>query len=177
MPTYEYKVVPAPTRGVKARGIKTPEARFANSVEQVLNQMGADGWEYQRAELLPSDERTGLTGSTTNWRNVLVFRRALGGDVSQFQPRVLDLPDDDGTEPGEPVGAFVPAPSVEPPATGEPPRLVATPERGLSDSEEKELRVVAGMTSLPKDPGRHKTGEGGVNDAEGEAGARKPSKD
>jgi len=75
MPSYEYKVVPAPTKGIKARGVKTPEGRFANSVEMVLNAQGADGWEYCRAELLPSDERVGLTGSTTNWRNVLVFRR------------------------------------------------------------------------------------------------------
>ncbi|MEX0279412.1 MAG: DUF4177 domain-containing protein [Ruegeria sp.] len=75
MPRYEYKVVPAPQKGTKAKGVKTPEGRFANSVEQLLNKMGHDGWEYQRAELLPSEERTGLTGSAVNWRNVLVFRR------------------------------------------------------------------------------------------------------
>ncbi|NDW44774.1 DUF4177 domain-containing protein [Ruegeria sp. PrR005] len=74
---YEYKVVPAPARGTKAKGVKTPEGRFSLSVESLLNQMGAEGWEYQRAELLPSEERTGLTGSVTKWRNVLVFRRAL----------------------------------------------------------------------------------------------------
>lgn len=74
---YEYKVVPAPARGTKAKGVKTPEGRFALSVESLLNQMGTEGWEYQRAELLPSEERTGLTGSVTKWRNVLVFRRAL----------------------------------------------------------------------------------------------------
>ena len=77
MQRYEYKVVPAPQKGTKAKGVKTPEGRFANSIEQLLNQMGRDGWEYQRAELLPSEERTGLTGSATNWRNVLVFRRAV----------------------------------------------------------------------------------------------------
>ncbi|MFK7753340.1 MAG: DUF4177 domain-containing protein [Sedimentitalea sp.] len=77
MGVYEYKVVPAPVRGVKAKGVKTPEARFALSVEGVLNQMGAEGWEYVRAELLPSEERAGLTGSSTQWRNVLVFRRSI----------------------------------------------------------------------------------------------------
>ncbi|WP_170758809.1 DUF4177 domain-containing protein [Ruegeria lacuscaerulensis] len=75
MQRYEYKVVPAPQKGTKAKGVKTAEGRFAASVEQVLNQMGEDGWEYQRAELLPSEERSGLTGSIVNWRNVLVFRR------------------------------------------------------------------------------------------------------
>ncbi len=77
MPRYEYKIVPAPNKGQKTKDIKTPEGRFALSVEEVLNEMGALGWEYLRAELLPSEERTGLTGSTTNWRNLLVFRRLL----------------------------------------------------------------------------------------------------
>ncbi len=77
MQRYEYKVVPAPNKGTKAKGVKTPHGRFANSIEQLLNTMGQDGWEYQRAELLPSEERSGLTGSTVNWRNVLVFRRAI----------------------------------------------------------------------------------------------------
>ena len=74
---YAYKVVPAPEKGIKAKGVKTAPARFALSVEQALNQLAAEGWEYQRAELLPSEERSGLTGSTTNWRNLLVFRRPL----------------------------------------------------------------------------------------------------
>jgi len=82
MAKYEYKVVPAPSKGTKAKGVKTPEGRFAVSVEEVLNRMGADGWEYLRAELLPSDERSGLTGTTTNWRNVLVFRRLLEGNAA-----------------------------------------------------------------------------------------------
>lgn len=74
---YEYKVVPAPTRGEKAKGVKAPEGRFALALEHVLNDMGAEGWEFQRAETLPSEERAGLTSSVTVWRNVLVFRRAL----------------------------------------------------------------------------------------------------
>ncbi|AHD10253.1 DUF4177 domain-containing protein [Phaeobacter gallaeciensis] len=77
MQAFEYKVVPAPAKGTKAKGVKTAEARFANSIDILLNEMAAEGWEYQRAELLPSEERSGLTGSTTNWRNVLIFRRAL----------------------------------------------------------------------------------------------------
>jgi hypothetical protein len=75
MQAYEYKVIPAPQKGTKAKGVKTPEARFANSIDLLLNEMAAEGWEFQRAELLPSEERSGLTGSVTNWRNVLVFRR------------------------------------------------------------------------------------------------------
>ncbi|WP_203228031.1 DUF4177 domain-containing protein [Roseovarius dicentrarchi] len=75
MAQYEYKVIPAPTKGQKAQGIKTPEARIANTVEGVLNAQAADGWDYLRTDILPSDERSGLTGSQTVYRTLMVFRR------------------------------------------------------------------------------------------------------
>ncbi|MGD1882461.1 MAG: hypothetical protein ACFB11_09085 [Paracoccaceae bacterium] len=75
MSTYEYKVVPAPNKGIKAKGVKTGEERFALAIQELVNEMSAEGWEYQRAETLPSIERAGLTGSTTEWRNLLIFRR------------------------------------------------------------------------------------------------------
>ncbi|MFA8384381.1 MAG: DUF4177 domain-containing protein [Pelagibaca sp.] len=74
---FEYKVVPAPVKGIKAKGVKTPEARFALGVEQAINELAAKGWEYQRSDVLPSTERVGLTGMETHWRTLLVFRRAL----------------------------------------------------------------------------------------------------
>lgn len=74
---FEYKVVPAPVKGIKAKGVKTPEARFALAVEQAINALPAEGWDYQRSDVLPSEERVGLTGSETHWRTLLVFRRAL----------------------------------------------------------------------------------------------------
>ncbi|MCR8826405.1 DUF4177 domain-containing protein [Pseudosulfitobacter koreensis] len=77
MKHYAYKVVPAPAKGLKGQGIKGPEARYAHAVETLMNEMAADGWEYQRADTLPSTERAGLTGSTTEWRHLLIFRRAL----------------------------------------------------------------------------------------------------
>lgn len=75
MPVYEYKVVPAPTRGRKAAGVKTPEARFALSLEDLFCAMGREGWDYLRSDILPSEERHGLTSSQTVYRSVLVFRR------------------------------------------------------------------------------------------------------
>ncbi|MFM2350022.1 MAG: hypothetical protein RIR04_988 [Pseudomonadota bacterium] len=75
---YEYWVVPAPRKGEKARGLKTGEERFAMALTNVMNSMAAQGWEYQRADALPCDERSGLTGTKTTFHNVLVFRRALG---------------------------------------------------------------------------------------------------
>lgn len=90
--TYEYKVIPAPTRGQKAKGIKAPEGRFANALEIEMNRLSAEGWEYLRADTLPHEERSGLTGSSTSYRSVLVFRRAKVGDVVAFQPETLAAP-------------------------------------------------------------------------------------
>ncbi|OJI92564.1 hypothetical protein LY10_00573 [Planktotalea frisia] len=90
---YEYKVIPAPARGQKGKGVKGVEGRFANALETLMNQMGSDGWEYQRAETLPSEERAGLTSKTTVFRNVLVFRRVIETDVESFEPKLLDAPE------------------------------------------------------------------------------------
>jgi hypothetical protein len=75
MAQFEYRVVPAPLRGIKSKGARTPEDRFALALAEVMNDLGRDGWEYVRCDTLPSEERTGLTGRTTVYRNMLVFRR------------------------------------------------------------------------------------------------------
>lgn len=92
MSRYEYKIVPAPNRGLKGKGIKGPEARFANALEGKMNEMAAEGWEYQRAETLPSVERSGLASTTTEWRNVLVFRRLRENDAEAATPELLPPP-------------------------------------------------------------------------------------
>lgn len=74
---YEYKVIPAPTKGLKAKGVKSGADRFANALQTAMNAMAADGWDYLRAETLPSEEREGLMGKTTVFQNVLVFGRAV----------------------------------------------------------------------------------------------------
>jgi hypothetical protein len=77
MQRYEFKVVPAPRRGDKVRGVKTTEDRFALTLTEVMNAHGRDGWDYVRADTLPCDERVGLTGTKTSFQNMLVFRRVL----------------------------------------------------------------------------------------------------
>jgi hypothetical protein len=74
---YEYRVLPAPVRGRKAPGVKTPEGRFALGLEDLINEMARDGWRYLRSDILPSEERQGLASTTTVYRSVLVFERAL----------------------------------------------------------------------------------------------------
>ena len=146
MSTYEYRVVPAPSKGLKAKGIKSHEARFANAIEELMNTMAASGWEYQRAETLPSIERSGLTGSSTEWRNVLVFRKPRTTDVAAFAPEVLAPPviataavdtDEDGVSDDEPEEH---ADTDEHPAGG----VGAT--QMLSDNGVEETSEVAGMT-------------------------------
>lgn len=75
--TFEYRVVPAPRKGEKARGVRSPEARFALAMSRLFNRMGEEGWEYVRADTLPAEERVGLTGRELRYHALLVFRRAL----------------------------------------------------------------------------------------------------
>ncbi|WP_253949106.1 DUF4177 domain-containing protein [Mangrovicoccus sp. HB161399] len=94
--SYEYQVIPAPERGRKARGAKTPDARYAAALAEVLNAQSAEGWEFQRAEVLPSQEKQGLTGSRTVYVNVLVFRRpASGGSPSALPAAAAEVPGED----------------------------------------------------------------------------------
>lgn len=74
--SYEYKVVPAPLRGTKAKGVKTTQDRFAHALQAVMNDLATDGWEYLRADTLPCEQREGLLSKTTVYQNMLVFRRS-----------------------------------------------------------------------------------------------------
>ena len=97
---FEYTVVPAPNRGEKAKGARTPVDRFALSLTATLNRMAAEGWDYVRAETLPTDERSGLTGRATVYHNVLIFRRSAPGLESAAAPAAATSP-----QPEYPVSA------------------------------------------------------------------------
>ena len=140
MTQYEYKVVPAPAKGLKAEGIKTPEARFANALEQLMNEMGGHGWEYMRADTLPSTERSGLTGSTTEWRNMLIFRRA----VPQADSDATALPETP-VQVATSVAAPVDTDADVDPDEQKTPRAGAT--HMLSDNGVEETSEVSGMSS------------------------------
>ncbi|OYW59080.1 MAG: hypothetical protein B7Z31_06465 [Rhodobacterales bacterium 12-65-15] len=88
MQRYEFKVVPAPRRGEKARGVKTTEDRFALALTLLMNDFGAEGWDYVRADALPCEERVGLTGTKTTFQNMLVFRRPLAEEAATAEPAV-----------------------------------------------------------------------------------------
>lgn len=91
MQRYEYKVIPAPRKGEKSRGVKTSEDRFALTLTLVMNDLGREGWEYLRADTLPVDERAGFTGGTkTSFQNMLVFRRMLEAEAG-VAPKLLTV--------------------------------------------------------------------------------------
>lgn len=120
MTSFEYKVVPAPRQGLKAKGIKGTQARFANALETVMNEHGADGWEYQRTDTLPVEERQGLTGKSTSFQNMLVFRRVLASDaVVDDTPSVAALIEDK-TEEVEAEQVATPEAEPEPEHDAEP---------------------------------------------------------
>lgn len=101
MHRYEYKVIPAPGKGLKAKGLKSPEARFAYALETAMNELGAEGWTYLRADILPSEERQGLTSSHTVYRPLLVFQRPLDPGASAPAPLPMeeaDAPADEAQE-------------------------------------------------------------------------------
>ena len=77
MQRYEYRVVPAPKRAERVKGVRSTQDRFAHALTQLMNDLGRDGWDYQRADTLPCEERVGLTGRTTVFQHMLVFRRTL----------------------------------------------------------------------------------------------------
>ena len=99
MQRFEFKVIPDPRRGEKARGVKTTEDRFALALTTLMNQLGAEGWDYVRADTLPCEERAGFTGSKTTFQNLLVFRRVIDGAQSAAQSSRLMLTEAVGTTP------------------------------------------------------------------------------
>lgn len=72
---FEYKIIPAPTRAAKVRGLKSQPDRFAHTLSEALNALAAEGWEYLRADTLPCEERKGLRGAATVFHTMLVLRR------------------------------------------------------------------------------------------------------
>ena len=82
--------------------------------------MAREGWEYVRADVLPSEERSGLTGRTTVYHNLLVFRRPL---AQRERPEVT-RPMPEYPAQASPAQAPQPAPDA---AVPPPPRL--PPER------------------------------------------------
>lgn len=119
MQHFEYLTVPAPLKGAKIKGLKTASERYAYQLTALLNQLGGEGWEFLRAETLPSEERKGLTGTTLVQHNLLVFRRPSGDSLADSLAK-------------ERRASAAPTPTLEAPATGGP-VYAARPEPQFRD--------------------------------------------
>jgi hypothetical protein len=91
MQQFEYKVIAAPRRGEKAPGAKSTPDRFAVALSHLMNDLGAQGWDYLRADTLPVDERVGLTGTKTTFQTMLVFRRVVAAAATAAEAPVLTV--------------------------------------------------------------------------------------
>ncbi len=93
MKTYEYKVVPAPRKGKRGKGVHGAEGKFANALMVLMNEHGAEGWEYLRTDTLPVESRAGLTGKTTIFQNMLIFRKLTGDSEGETSVvRIVETP-------------------------------------------------------------------------------------
>lgn len=134
MQRYEYRVMPSPRKGEKAKTAKTVPDRFAVALTALMNRMGAEGWEYLRADTLPCEERVGFTGRSTTFQTMLVFRRALAaaepaGRAEVPVPRPAD-PVPVAPRLGTAEGAPGSAPALGPAASVPPPAPAARPASG-----------------------------------------------
>ena len=151
MEDYEYKVIPAPERTVKVKGLKTPGERFAHLLAECLNEAANEGWEYVRAESLPCEERKGLFSKAKSTQVVLIFRRALDYDEPQMESPV-DSPaevfhhaEPDARHAPEPPHRYAEAPDSAPSPAGQSahpiPRFRAEPAlgraQGMGDSSSR----------------------------------------
>lgn len=107
MTQFEYKVVPAPLRSKRIKGVRGNEARFAHTLGELMNTLGTEGWQYLRADILPSEERKGLFRRHTVMRNMLVFRRPLTTEAT-----IAETTAPKAAIPSDPAPAPLSAPST-----------------------------------------------------------------
>lgn len=98
MQMHEYLALPAPRRGQKVKGLKTPTERYAHELTTLLNDLATEGWEYWRSECLPSEERKGFTGTTVVQNHLLIFRRPKAEALAEHAMQSVTAP--------EPVRSF-----------------------------------------------------------------------
>ena len=76
MTYFDYKAVPAPRRAKKSRGVKSASDLFALTITEAINEHARQGWEYLRAERLPSTPSGGWFHKAVEQdETLLIFRR------------------------------------------------------------------------------------------------------
>lgn len=80
MKKYEFKIVPAP-QNVQRGWFQAKDDGFANTVTELMNEMGACGWDYVRSETLSFGRRRWYGAKRVERHEVLVFRRTIAEEV------------------------------------------------------------------------------------------------
>ncbi|MHA1127696.1 MAG: DUF4177 domain-containing protein [Alphaproteobacteria bacterium] len=76
MSKFEYKVITAPRKAERIKGVRNGDDRFAHTITNTINTLAEEGWEYLRAESLPVDEKTSMMGKVVEkYLSLLVFHR------------------------------------------------------------------------------------------------------
>ena len=149
MQTFEYKVVPAPNRSKRVKGVKGTAGRFAAVLTETMNEQAADGWEYLRSDSMPVEEKPGLLKSRIEtYQTVLVFRRTLAG--ASETPMAGYIEDHSETAP------VAEEPTVSEPTTAEPeqttePDLPAEPTVAITWNEDTEYPADPPLTGQSDD--------------------------
>ena len=77
MNKYEYKLVPMPEIKASARR-QVKDGIFGVPVVDMMNELGANGWDYARTEVLTTTHRSILGRKRVSQDPVMVFRRPTG---------------------------------------------------------------------------------------------------
>lgn len=108
---HEYKVVPAPDRPARLRGVKSQADRFALGLAEVLNLHAEDGWELLRTETFTIVEAQGWFGkSVTVTRTMLILARPRIDAAAASAPRAAEPPE----AMRRPLAAAAPGPALAP---------------------------------------------------------------
>lgn len=98
MTYYDYKVVPAPRRARKVKGISATPDLFALTLTEAINEVARQGWEYCGSETMTSEAPGGwFRRGSVEEQSVLVFRRPR----EHLSPRLAAAPVEPAAAPSE----------------------------------------------------------------------------
>lgn len=137
MTYYDYKVVPAPRRARKVKGISGAPDLFALTLAEAINEVARQGWEYCGSETLTSEAPGGwFRRGSVEEQAMLVFRRPR----EHLSPRLAAAPVEPAMAPAEPLASPLDPPRR--PAQTQPGVLRREPRIGDEGAQVTPLRPV-----------------------------------
>ena len=103
MTHYDYKVIPAPKKVKRVKGVSGAEELFAVTLTDAINEVARQGWEYVRAERLPAESPRG-------WLRARGRRGAGGAGVPPRRAKSLGAAARLGASPRSPPSSCRPSP-------------------------------------------------------------------